>query len=173
LGRAVSSEVAPAAVEPEAPAPVAEPEAPALEVVAKVVAKEEVPPSLPAVEALRPLVPEAPPAIIVGADGRSLRAVTVYLPAELVDRLVLYSRDKGLDVVREAIEASIGARIFASVGAAPSADFARADRAASAWSARLRDHGVAPGLLARVERWIEHGRAVVTALRLHVRTAAA
>jgi hypothetical protein len=163
--RVAEPEIAAPAVEPEASARVAEPEPAPPEVTAPI----EEPPALPVVEALQRLVPEPPPAIVVGADGRSMRAVTVYLPAEVAERLVRYSRDKGLDAVREAIEATLGDRIGAGAGAAAGTPFARAARPVPPWSAHFPERGMARGLLERVERWIEHGRAVMTALRVHVR----
>jgi hypothetical protein len=151
----------PAAPEPEIAARVAEPEVPAPAVEPEVVA----PPALPAVEAIHPLVPQAPPAIIVGADGRTMRAVTVYLPAELVDKLVDYCRDQGLDLVREAIEASLGNRIGASARAAAGAPSAHAARPVPPWSTRFGKHGMARRLVARVERWLERGWAIMAILR--------
>ena len=162
-------EIAARVEEPEIVAPVVEPQAAARVAEPEVEVQIAAPAATPAAEALQRLVPEAPPAIIVGADGRMMRAVTVYLPVEMADQLVSYCRDKGLDVVREAIEASLGKRLGAGAGAAAGSPFADKARPAPAWSAAFRERGMARGLVARVERWIELGRAVMTTLRVHVR----
>jgi hypothetical protein len=158
----VAAEAAPpAAPEPEVAARVAEPEVVVAEPVA--VARVAEPPAAPAAEdALQRFAPEAPPAIFVSADGRPMRAVTVYLPAELADRLMLYCLEQGRDVVREAIEASLSRRLGAGAEASAAAPFAEKARPG------FRERVARRGLVARVERWIELGRAVMTSLRVQV-----
>src|SRR5262249_49715884 len=85
--RAAEPEVAAPVVVPEVTARAAEPEVAAPVVVPEVTACAAEPPTPSATDALQRLAPEAPPPIFVGADGRAMRAVTVYLPAELADAL--------------------------------------------------------------------------------------
>jgi hypothetical protein len=155
--RIAEPEIVAAAAEPMITAPVAEPEVRAR------VAEPEVAPIAEPAQALQPLAKEAPPAFIVGADGRTMRAVTIYLPAELVDRLMLYCLEQGRDVLREAIEASLDKRLGqgAPAPAAPSAEAARAGASQRRSARRLAD---------RVERWLDLGRTLVQSLRGYVRS---
>jgi hypothetical protein len=150
--------IAACAPAPEITAPVAEPE-----VRARVAEPEVAAPIAEPTQALQPLAKEAPPALIVGADGRTMRAVTIYLPAELVDRLMLYCLEQGRDVLREAIEASLDKRLGqgAPAPAASSAEAARAGASQRRSARRLAD---------RVERWLDLGRTLVQSLRGYVRS---
>ncbi|WP_437674113.1 hypothetical protein [Sorangium sp. So ce131] len=76
-----------------------------------------------------------PPAVlppIVGADGRSRRAVTIYLPDPLADRLLLHCIEHDRDMsnlVGEAVQVHLDRRLGpASVSAAPAAGVESAAR---------------------------------------------
>ncbi len=79
--------------------------------------------------------PPAIPAVLVGNDGRARRAVTVYLPDPLADRLLLHCIEQDRDVsnlVGEAVEVHLDRRLGpASVSASPASDGAAAAREAA------------------------------------------
>jgi hypothetical protein len=152
--------IAACAPAPEVAAPVAEPA-----VMARAPEPPVAAPIAEPTQALQPVAKEAPPAIVVGADGRTMRAVTIYLPAELVDRIMLYCMEQGRDVLREAIEASLDKRLGQGAPA-PAAATAEAARSASQRHSARR-------LAERVERWLDLGRTLVQSLRGYVRSTGA
>ena len=70
--------------------------------------------------------PHAGPPVLLGNDGRSRRAVTVYLPDPLADRLLLHCIEQDRDMsnlVGEAVEVHLDKRLGpASVSASPASD---------------------------------------------------
>ncbi|WP_437315830.1 hypothetical protein [Sorangium sp. So ce385] len=108
---------------PEARAPEAQPSAEP----PPSVATTPPPPQASAAAEPQPLAttsePPAAPPVLVGNDGRSRRAVTVYLPDPLADRLLLHCIEHDRDVsnlVGEAVEVHLDKRLGpAPVSAAP------------------------------------------------------
>ncbi|WP_438016327.1 hypothetical protein WMF18_36635 [Sorangium sp. So ce315] len=115
----------PVAEPPAAPQPVAEPPAAAQPVAEPPAAAQ--PAAASAIAGPQPLattseLPVVPP-VLVGNDGRARRAVTVYLPDPLADRLVLHCIEHDRDMsnlIGEAVEVHLDRRLGpAPVSAAP------------------------------------------------------
>ncbi|XXX75538.1 hypothetical protein WMF30_48600 [Sorangium sp. So ce134] len=110
------------------------PEAPAQEAQPSAEAPAAPPPQASAAPEPQPLAttsePPAGPPVLVGNDGRARRAVTVYLPDPLADRLLLHCIEHDRDVsnlVGEAVEVHLDKRLGpASVSAAPAGSGAAA-----------------------------------------------
>lgn len=170
-------EIAAFVAEPEAPAAVVEPEIVAIVAEPDAAVHVAEPPAPRVVEdALQRLAPDAPPAILVGTGGQAMRAVTIYLPAEIVDRLMLHGLERSHDLLREAIEASLQKRLGSpapSVAVGAGTPFTDTARPMPRWVATFREYGATRGIVARIERWIDVGHAIVTSVRTHVRTAGA
>lgn len=115
--------------------------------------------------------PHAGPPVLLGNDGRSRRAVTVYLPDPLADRLLLHCIEQDRDMsnlVGEAVEVHLDKRLGpASVSAAP-AEAAAAPREAPPQSASYRTEPFRPadtGPKGRVGRVVQVGRVLMTLWR--------
>ncbi len=158
----VPSEAAPAAPEPETMAREAEPQAPpvAEPTIPEVAARLAEPPA-PAVELESALVahvaPEVPALVLASSDARLRRPVTIHLPVEIAEKLAVRCTEQGTDAVREAIEVVLLQRLT-SRGAASSGAAAARERSPR-------------GLVERVERLLELGRAVMTTFRVHMQSA--
>ncbi|WP_437811107.1 hypothetical protein [Sorangium sp. So ce1078] len=121
--------------------------------------------------------PPAAPPVLVGNDGRARRAVTVYLPDPLADRLLLHCIEHDRDVsnlVGEAVEVHLDRRLGpASVSAAPAADGAAAarDAAPPGPAYRAEPYRAEPFRAAdtspkgRVGRMVQVGRVLMTLWR--------
>ncbi|WP_438033461.1 hypothetical protein [Sorangium sp. So ce204] len=114
--------------------------------------------------------PHAGPPVLLGNDGRSRRAVTVYLPDPLADRLLLHCIENDRDMsnlVGEAVEVHLDKRLGpASVSAAPAE--AAAPREAPPPSASYRTEPFRPvdtGPKGRVGRVVQVGRVLMTLWR--------
>jgi hypothetical protein len=114
--------------------------------------------------------PPAGPPVLLGNDGRSRRAVTVYLPDPLADRLLLHCIENDRDMsnlVGEAVEVHLDKRLGpASVSAAPAE--AAAPREAPPPSASYRTEPFRPadtGPKGRVGRVVQVGRVLMTLWR--------
>lgn len=114
--------------------------------------------------------PHAGPPVLLGNDGRSRRAVTVYLPDPLADRLLLHCIETDRDMsnlVGEAVEVHLDKRLGpASVSAAPAE--AAAPREAPPPSASYRTEPFRPadtGPKGRVGRVVQVGRVLMTLWR--------
>jgi hypothetical protein len=108
--------------------------------------------------------------VLLGNDGRSRRAVTVYLPDPLADRLLLHCIENDRDMsnlVGEAVEVHLDKRLGpASVSAAPAE--AAAPREAPPPSASYRTEPFRPadtGPKGRVGRVVQVGRVLMTLWR--------
>lgn len=115
--------------------------------------------------------PHAGPPVLLGNDGRSRRAVTVYLPDPLADRLLLHCIENDRDMsnlVGEAVEVHLDKRLGpASVSAVP-AEAAAASREAPPPSASYRTEPFRPadtGPKGRVGRVVQVGRVLMTLWR--------
>ncbi|AUX37076.1 MULTISPECIES: hypothetical protein [Sorangium] len=121
--------------------------------------------------------PPAVPPVLVGNDGRARRAVTVYLPDPLADRLLLHCIEHDRDVsnlVGEAVEVHLDRRLGpAPVSAAPAAGGAAAahDAAPPGPSYRAEPFRAEPFRAAdtrpkgRVGRMVQVGRVLMTLWR--------
>ncbi|WP_437657358.1 hypothetical protein [Sorangium sp. So ce1182] len=115
--------------------------------------------------------PPAIPPVLVGNDGRARRAVTVYLPDPLADRLVLHCIEHDRDVsnlIGEAIEVHLDRRLGpASVSAAPAADGAAAAEAAPAGPSYRADpfRAADTSPKGRIDRMVQVGRVLMTLWR--------
>ncbi|WP_437754599.1 hypothetical protein [Sorangium sp. So ce1389] len=115
--------------------------------------------------------PPAVPPVLVGNDGRARRAVTVYLPDPLADRLVLHCIEHDRDVsnlIGEAIEVHLDRRLGpASVSAAPTADGAAAADAAPAGPSYRADpfRAADTSPKGRIDRMVQVGRVLMTLWR--------
>ncbi|WP_437926330.1 hypothetical protein WMF37_46055 [Sorangium sp. So ce291] len=115
--------------------------------------------------------PPAVPPVLVGNDGRARRAVTVYLPDPLADRLVLHCIEHDRDVsnlIGEAIEVHLDRRLGpASVSAAPAADGAAAAEAAPAGPSYRADpfRAADTSPKGRIDRMVQVGRVLMTLWR--------
>ncbi|MGK3984822.1 hypothetical protein WME99_17380 [Sorangium sp. So ce136] len=115
--------------------------------------------------------PPAVPAVLVGNDGLARRAVTVYLPDPLADRLVLHCIEHDRDVsnlIGEAIEVHLDRRLGpASVSAAPAADGAAAAEAAPAGPSYRADpfRAADTSPKGRIDRMVQVGRVLMTLWR--------
>ncbi|WP_437588631.1 hypothetical protein [Sorangium sp. So ce1000] len=114
--------------------------------------------------------PHAGPPALLGNDGRSRRAVTIYLPDPLADRLLLHCIEHDRDMnnlVGEAVEVHLDKRLGpASVSAAPAE--AAAPREAPTPSASYRTEPFRPadtGPKGRVGRVVQVGRVLMTLWR--------
>ncbi|WP_437527355.1 hypothetical protein WME79_42650 [Sorangium sp. So ce726] len=115
--------------------------------------------------------PHAGPPVLLGNDGRARRAVTVYLPDPLADRLLLHCIENDRDMsnlVGEAVEVHLDKRLGpASVSAAP-AEAAAAPREAPPPNASYRTEPFRPadtGPKGRVGRVVQVGRVLMTLWR--------
>ncbi|WP_437305462.1 hypothetical protein [Sorangium sp. So ce388] len=115
--------------------------------------------------------PPAVPPVLVGNDGRARRAVTVYLPDPLADRLVLHCIEHDRDVsnlIGEAIEVHLDRRLGpASVSAAPAADGASAAAEAPAGPSYRADpfRAADTNPKGRIDRMVQVGRVLMTLWR--------
>ncbi|WP_437830952.1 hypothetical protein [Sorangium sp. So ce1153] len=115
--------------------------------------------------------PPAVPPVLVGNDGRARRAVTVYLPDPLADRLVLHCIEHDRDVsnlIGEAIEVHLDRRLGpASVSAAPAADGAAAAAEAPAGPSYRADpfRAADTSPKGRIDRMVQVGRVLMTLWR--------
>ncbi|WP_437621353.1 hypothetical protein [Sorangium sp. So ce1151] len=115
--------------------------------------------------------PPAVPPVLVGNDGRARRAVTVYLPDPLADRLVLHCIEHDRDVsnlIGEAIEVHLDRRLGpASVSAAPAADGAASADAAPAGPSYRADpfRAADTSPRGRIDRMVQVGRVLMTLWR--------
>jgi hypothetical protein len=114
--------------------------------------------------------PHAGPPVLLGNDGRARRAVTVYLPDPLADRLLLHCIEHDRDMsnlVGEAVEVHLDKRLGpASVSAAPAE--AAAPREAPPPSASYRTEPFRPADTSpkgRVGRVVQVGRVLMTLWR--------
>ncbi|WP_437277492.1 hypothetical protein WME90_40590 [Sorangium sp. So ce375] len=114
--------------------------------------------------------PHAGPPVLLGNDGRSRRAVTIYLPDPLADRLLLHCIEHDRDMsnlVGEAVEVHLDKRLGpASVSAAPAE--AAAPREAPPPSASYRTDPFRPADTSpkgRVGRVVHVGRVLMTLWR--------
>ncbi|WP_437991047.1 hypothetical protein [Sorangium sp. So ce145] len=114
--------------------------------------------------------PHAGPPVLLGNDGRSRRAVTVYLPDPLADRLLLHCIENDRDMsnlVGEAVEVHLDKRLGpASVSAAPAES--AVPREAPPPSASYRTEPFRPADTSpkgRVGRVVQVGRVLMTLWR--------
>ncbi|WP_437763788.1 hypothetical protein WMF27_39060 [Sorangium sp. So ce281] len=114
--------------------------------------------------------PHAGPPVLLGNDGRSRRAVTVYLPDPLADRLLLHCIENDRDMsnlVGEAVEVHLDKRLGPASVSAASAE-AAAPREAPPPSASYRTEPFRPadtGPKGRVGRVVQVGRVLMTLWR--------
>ncbi|XXT18252.1 hypothetical protein WME94_49280 [Sorangium sp. So ce429] len=112
--------------------------------------------------------PPSVPPVLVGNDGRARRAVTVYLPDPLADRLLLHCIEHDRDMsnlIGEAVEVHLDRRLGpASVSAAPAADGAAAAEAAPAGPSYRADpfRAADPSPKGRIDRMVQVGRVLMT-----------
>ncbi|XYH96624.1 hypothetical protein ACMHYB_54085 [Sorangium sp. So ce1128] len=115
--------------------------------------------------------PPAVPPVLVGNDGRARRAVTVYLPDPLADRLLLHCIEHDRDMsnlIGEAVEVHLDRRLGpASVSAAPAADGAAAAEAAPAGPSYRADpfRAADTSPKGRIDRMVQVGRVLMTLWR--------
>ncbi|WP_437504398.1 hypothetical protein [Sorangium sp. So ce1099] len=115
--------------------------------------------------------PPSVPPVLVGNDGRARRAVTVYLPDPLADRLLLHCIEHDRDMsnlIGEAVEVHLDRRLGpASVSAAPAPDGAAAAEAAPASPSYRADpfRAADPSPKGRIDRMVQVGRVLMTLWR--------
>ncbi|WP_437778335.1 hypothetical protein [Sorangium sp. So ce1097] len=185
--RAVDAEKPAEARQERAPQPVAEPPAAAQPAAAQPVVESPVA-AQPAVASViagpQPLattseLPVVPP-VLVGNDGRARRAVTVYLPDPLADRLVLHCIEHDRDMsnlIGEAVEVHLDRRLGpAPVSAAPAEGGAATAREATtdgpgyrAEPFRAEPFRADTGPKGRVGRMVQVGRVLMTLWRQRTR----
>ncbi|MGK3969284.1 hypothetical protein WMF38_35160 [Sorangium sp. So ce118] len=115
--------------------------------------------------------PPAVPPVLVGNDGRARRAVTVYLPDPLADRLLLHCIEHDRDMsnlIGEAVEVHLDRRLGpASVSVAPAADGAAAAEAGPAGPSYRADpfRAADTSPKGRIDRMVQVGRVLMTLWR--------
>ncbi|WP_437632937.1 hypothetical protein [Sorangium sp. So ce854] len=191
--RAVDAEKPAEARQERAPQPVAEPPAAAQPAAAQPAEAQpaqpaEAQPAQPAaataIAGPQPLattseLPAVPP-VLVGNDGRARRAVTVYLPDPLADRLLLHCIEHDRDMsnlIGEAVEVHLDRRLGpAPASAAPAEGGAAAAREATtdgpgyrAEPFRAEPFRAEPGPKGRVGRMVQVGRVLMTLWRQRTR----
>lgn len=127
--------------------------------------------SAPAAETQAAASPEPPPVapVLVGIDGRARRAVTIYLPNPLADRLLLHCLEQDRDmsnVIGEALEDHLQRRL----GPGPGATTPGAPRDGSSPSGAPFHadpfRGVdAGGPQGRIDRFLQVGRVLIALWR--------